>query len=31
MEFVIREVGAERVMFGSDDCLDMGVDRIGYF
>jgi aminocarboxymuconate-semialdehyde decarboxylase len=27
MEFVIREVGAERVMVGSDYCFDMGVDR----
>jgi aminocarboxymuconate-semialdehyde decarboxylase len=27
MEFVIREVGAERVMIGSDYCFDMGVDR----
>jgi aminocarboxymuconate-semialdehyde decarboxylase len=27
MEFVIREVGAERVMIGSDYCFDMGVER----
>jgi aminocarboxymuconate-semialdehyde decarboxylase len=27
MEFVIREVGAERVMIGSDYCFDMGVAR----
>jgi aminocarboxymuconate-semialdehyde decarboxylase len=27
MEFVIREVGAERVMIGSDYCYDMGYDR----
>lgn len=27
MEFVIREVGAERVMLGSDYCFDMGYDR----
>src|SRR6266568_3271880 len=27
MEFVIHEVGAERVMIGSDYCFDMGVDR----
>src|SRR5229473_2458017 len=27
LEFVIREVGAERVMIGSDYCFDMGVDR----
>ena len=27
MEFVIREVGAERVMIGSDYCFDMGYDR----
>ena len=31
MEFVIQEVGAKRVMVGSDYCFDMGVDRIGYF
>jgi aminocarboxymuconate-semialdehyde decarboxylase len=27
MEFVIKEVGAERVMIGSDFCFDMGYDR----
>jgi aminocarboxymuconate-semialdehyde decarboxylase len=27
MEFLIQEVGAERVMIGSDYCFDMGVDR----
>ena len=27
MEFVIREVGAERVMIGSNYCFDMGVER----
>jgi aminocarboxymuconate-semialdehyde decarboxylase len=27
MEFVIREVGAERVMIGSDYCYDMGYDQ----
>jgi aminocarboxymuconate-semialdehyde decarboxylase len=27
MEFVIREVGAERVMLGSDYCFDMGYER----
>jgi aminocarboxymuconate-semialdehyde decarboxylase len=27
MEFVIREVGADRVMIGSDYCYDMGYDR----
>lgn len=27
MEFVIREVGSERVMIGSDYCFDMGVER----
>jgi aminocarboxymuconate-semialdehyde decarboxylase len=27
MEFVIQEVGVERVMIGSDYCFDMGVDR----
>jgi aminocarboxymuconate-semialdehyde decarboxylase len=27
LEFVIREVGAERVMIGSDYCFDMGVER----
>jgi len=27
MEFVIQEVGAERVMIGSDFCFDMGYDR----
>jgi aminocarboxymuconate-semialdehyde decarboxylase len=26
MEFVISEVGAERVMIGSDYCLDMGYE-----
>jgi aminocarboxymuconate-semialdehyde decarboxylase len=27
MEFVIREVGVERVMLGSDYCFDMGYER----
>jgi aminocarboxymuconate-semialdehyde decarboxylase len=27
MEFVIREVGAERIMIGSDYCLDMGYEK----
>jgi aminocarboxymuconate-semialdehyde decarboxylase len=27
MEFVIQEVGAERIMIGSDFCYDMGYDR----
>jgi len=27
MEFVIRQVGAERVLVGSDYCFDMGYDR----
>jgi aminocarboxymuconate-semialdehyde decarboxylase len=27
MEFVISEVGAERIMIGSDYCLDMGYDQ----
>jgi aminocarboxymuconate-semialdehyde decarboxylase len=27
MEFVINEVGAERIMIGSDFCFDMGYDR----
>ena len=27
MEFVIREVGPERVMLGSDYCFDMGYER----
>jgi aminocarboxymuconate-semialdehyde decarboxylase len=27
MEFVISEVGAERIMVGSDYCLDMGYER----
>jgi len=27
MEFVIQEVGADRVMIGSDYCYDMGYDR----
>jgi len=27
MEFLIQEVGAERVMIGSDYCYDMGYDR----
>ncbi len=27
MEFVIKEVGAERVMIGSDYCFDMGYER----
>jgi aminocarboxymuconate-semialdehyde decarboxylase len=27
MEFLIQEVGAERIMLGSDYCFDMGYDR----
>ena len=27
MEFLIGEVGAERIMIGSDYCLDMGYSR----
>ena len=27
MEFVIKEVGAERIMIGSDYCHSMGYDR----
>ncbi len=27
MDFVISEVGAERIMIGSDYCLDMGYDQ----
>lgn len=27
MEFLIREVGAERIMLGSDYCFDMGYER----
>jgi aminocarboxymuconate-semialdehyde decarboxylase len=27
MEFLVREVGAERIMLGSDYCFDMGYDR----
>lgn len=27
LEFVVKEVGAERVMIGSDYCFDMGYDR----
>jgi aminocarboxymuconate-semialdehyde decarboxylase len=27
MEFVISEVGADRIMIGSDYCLDMGYDQ----
>ncbi len=27
MEFLIQEVGAERIMIGSDYCFDMGYDR----
>ena len=27
MEFMIREVGAERIMIGSDYCLEMGYQR----
>jgi aminocarboxymuconate-semialdehyde decarboxylase len=27
MEFVIGQVGAERIMIGSDYCFDMGYDR----
>jgi len=31
MEFVIGEVGAERVMIGSDYCFDMGYERPVHF
>ena len=31
MEFVISEVGAERIMIGSDYCLDMGCDQPVHF
>jgi len=31
MEFVISEVGAERIMVGSDYCLDMGYERPVHF
>jgi aminocarboxymuconate-semialdehyde decarboxylase len=31
MEFVIAEVGAERIMVGSDYCLDMGDERPVHF
>jgi aminocarboxymuconate-semialdehyde decarboxylase len=31
MEFVIGEVGAERIMIGSDYCLDMGYERPVHF
>jgi aminocarboxymuconate-semialdehyde decarboxylase len=31
MEFVISEVGAERIMIGSDYCLDMGCERPVHF
>ena len=31
MEFVIREVGAERIMIGSDYCFDMGYERPLHF
>jgi aminocarboxymuconate-semialdehyde decarboxylase len=31
MEFVISEVGAERIMIGSDYCLDMGYERPVHF
>jgi aminocarboxymuconate-semialdehyde decarboxylase len=27
MEFLIQEVGAERIMLGSDYCFDMGYER----
>jgi aminocarboxymuconate-semialdehyde decarboxylase len=27
MEFVLNEVGAERIMIGSDYCFDMGYER----
>ena len=27
MEFIIQEVGAERIMVGSDFCYEMGYDR----
>jgi predicted TIM-barrel fold metal-dependent hydrolase len=31
MEFVIGEVGAERIMIGSDYCFDMGYERPVHF
>ena len=31
MEFVISEVGAERIMIGSDYCLDMGYEMPLHF
>jgi len=31
MEFVIAEVGAERIMIGSDYCLDMGYEKPVHF
>jgi aminocarboxymuconate-semialdehyde decarboxylase len=31
MEFVLNEVGAERIMIGSDYCLDMGYERPVHF
>ena len=31
MEFVIREVGAEKIMIGSDYCFDMGYERPLHF
>ena len=31
MEFVISEVGAERIMIGSDYCLDMGYEQPVHF
>jgi aminocarboxymuconate-semialdehyde decarboxylase len=31
MEFVISEVGAERIMIGSDYCLDMGYEKPVHF
>jgi aminocarboxymuconate-semialdehyde decarboxylase len=31
MEFVINEVGAERILIGSDYCLDMGYERPVHF
>ena len=27
MEFLVREVGAERILLGSDYCFDMGYER----
>lgn len=27
MEFLVQQVGAERIMIGSDYCFDMGYDR----